>query len=216
MHIRLMRNALYALLLFVGISNTYGQANNDALIPTKIYQRSLTVGGSLSGSYKSLINHIGTETITGYRAQVEGDVKVGYFILKDMALGARVTANHQFLKFKTQETALQNKYLLVGPYARYYHQSSLFAEAGYAFGMNKTSHEFKSKLTEARGGVGYSYFISPKLALEPAIYLTYLQEKRTDNTNSNKYLSEFGPTLSLGLQIYLYREKAVSLSHGMY
>lgn len=216
MHNRLMRNALYALLFFVGISSTYGQANNGGLIPTKIYQRSLMVGGSLSGSYKSLINHIGTETITGSRAQVESDVKVGYFILKDIALGARVTANHQFLKFKTQEAAVQKTNLLVGPYARYYHQSGVFAEAGYAMGMNKTSHEFKSKLIEARGGVGYSYFISPKLAVEPAIYLTYVQEKRTDNSNSKKYLSEFGPTLSLGLQIYLFREKDVSLGHGKY
>lgn len=209
-----MRKILYSILLFVGITDTYGQVNKGTLIPAKIYQRSLMVGGSISGSYKSLDNNLGTETIPGNRTQVEGDVRIGYFALDDFALGGRVTANHYRQKTGTDQSAVRNTYILMGPFVRYYINSGFFGEASYSLGVNNSSSGSKSDLSEARGGIGYAIFINPKVAVEPAVHLTYLKEKRLDNSTANKYISEFGPSLTIGLQIYLYREKKLTLGQN--
>ncbi|MFC6999605.1 hypothetical protein [Rufibacter roseus] len=203
-----MKKFIYSIVLLLGTFTAVAQENRGTLIPAKIFQRSLLVGGSVSGAYRSLDNHMNNETSRGVRQQFDFDGMVGYFVLHDVAIGAKVTLNHARFRNNGDSPEMRSTYLLAGPFARYYLDNGFYGEGSFGVGRNNDLAGSKANIMEVAGGVGYALFINPKVALEPALHLSYLKEER--HSGGARHFSEFGPTLSIGLQIYLYRERGLA------
>ncbi|MBA9077460.1 MULTISPECIES: hypothetical protein [Rufibacter] len=185
------------------------QENRGTLIPAKIIQRSVMVGGSITGAYRDVNNNFGSQEISSSEQQFDFDVKAGYFILHDVAIGGRATLNHTRTSTDGGSDTRQT-YLLVGPFVRYYLNNGIFGEASYSVGKNNEANSRKTNISELKGGIGYAMFINPKVAIEPAIMVARYKEKRASG-GENSYLTKFGPSLNLGLQIYLFRERKLAL-----
>jgi hypothetical protein len=204
-----MRKLLYASILFLTFMQAQAQENRGTLVPAKIFQRSLMVGGSVSGSYKQINITSGSEHLSGHRQQFDLDAKLGYFVLSDVALGMKGTIYH-YKEAMDDQIPTQATNLLVGPFARYYLQNGFYGEASAAVGVNNKPNNPKTELAEFKGGVGYAIFINPKVALEPAVMFSYYQENRP--SEGNKKVTEWGPSVNIGLQVYLFRERKFQLS----
>ncbi|RNI27845.1 hypothetical protein EFA69_17250 [Rufibacter immobilis] len=199
-----MQKLLYAIILFLIVSEAKAQENRGTLIPAKIIQRSIMVGGNLSGAYKRISNSTSNATEKGDRLRFDLDAKVGYFVFHDLALGVRGTISHARESMSGQ-ISTRTTNILVGPFTRYYLDNGIFGEASAAVGVNNRPNRAKTDLAEFRGGVGYTIFINPKVAVEPALMFCYYQEKRP--AESNAKFTELGPAINLGLQVYLFRER---------
>jgi hypothetical protein len=197
-----------SLLLFVAFS-ARAQENTGTLVPARIIYKSVMVGGSVSGAYRSINRTENNESLKGHRQQFDGDAKVGYFILNDVAVGLKGSVYH-YKEEMSDALPTTNTNILVGPFARYYLRNGVFGEASAAVGIQNQPGSSKIDLTEYRGGVGYSIFINPKIAVEPALMFSYYQEKSV--TDKNRKVTEFGPTLNIGLQVYLFRERKFKLT----
>ncbi|WP_205500984.1 hypothetical protein [Rufibacter psychrotolerans] len=204
-----MGKFLYVAVFLLGFLPVRAQENRSTLIPAKIIQRTLMVGGSVSGSYRQIDITGPNEPVSGHRTQFDLDAKLGYFVLHDFALGVR-GAIYYYKESMDNQVPTQATNVLVGPFARYYLNNGFFGEASAAVGVNKRPNISKTDLAEFRGGVGYAIFINPKVAVEPALLFSYYQEKRV--TEGNRKVTEFGPTLNVGLQVYLFRERKFKLT----
>ncbi|WP_192820778.1 hypothetical protein [Rufibacter sp. LB8] len=172
-------------------------------------ERSVMVGGSLSGSYRSIKEINGATERKGNAQQYDLDAKVGYFFMHDFALGVRGNVRHE--RVHIRETAItRTTYVLLGPFARYYLNSGVFAEASFAMGVNNVYGGKKSDINEFRGGVGYALFINPKVAIEPAVMFSRFKQKFP--AEGERSHTEFGPSLNLGLQVYLFRERKLAMN----
>ncbi|WP_181306490.1 hypothetical protein [Rufibacter sp. XAAS-G3-1] len=204
-----MRKLLYASILLLTCIQARAQENRGTLIPAKIFQRTLMVGGSVSGSYKQINISSSGEPISGHRQQFDLDAKIGYFVLSDVALGMKGTVYH-YKEEMDDQIPTQATNILVGPFARYYLDNGFYGEASAAVGVNNRPNSTKTDLAEFKGGVGYAIFINPKVAIEPAVMFSYYQEKRP--TEGNRKVTEWGPSVNIGLQVYLFRERKFQLS----
>ncbi|GGK69233.1 hypothetical protein ACD591_17650 [Rufibacter glacialis] len=204
-----MRKLLYLSLLLLPFQQVNAQENRGTLVPTKIFQRTLMVGGSLSGSYKRInITSVG-EPVSGHRQQADLDAKVGYFVLGNVAVGAKATIFHSKEELSGQ-MPVQSTNLLAGPFARYYLRNGIFGEGSAVVGINNRPGAAKTDIAEYKGGVGYAIFINPKVAVEPALLFSYYQEKRP--AENNRKLTEWGPSVNVGMQVYLFRERKFKLA----
>ncbi|MBC3540191.1 hypothetical protein ACFSC6_01695 [Rufibacter sediminis] len=204
-----MRKLLYLSIFLLAFTNVRAQENRGTLVPAKIFQRTFMVGGGVSGSYRRINTTVNKESISGYRQQYDLDAKLGYFVWSDVALGLRASANHYREKMSGQ-VPTQATNILAGPFVRYYLDNGIFGEASAAAGINNRANRAKTDLMEFRGGVGYAIFINPKVAVEPAVIFTYYQEKVP--AEQNKKLTEWGPSVNIGLQVYLFRERKFKLA----
>ncbi|KAA3438336.1 hypothetical protein [Rufibacter hautae] len=204
-----MRKFLYLSALLLVFTQAWAQENRGTLVPAKIFQRSLMLGGSVSGSYKRINITSNSEPISGHRQQYDMDAKVGYFVLSDFAVGLKGSVYHYKEKMSGQ-VPTQSTNILAGPFVRYYLNNGLFGEASAAIGINNRPNVNKTDLAEYRGGVGYIIFINPKVAVEPALMFSYYQEKRP--AEANRKVTEWGPSVNVGLQVYLFRERKFQLT----
>ena len=207
----LLYTFIFSLSLSLSLNTAMAQENKGTLIPAKIIQRSLMLGGSITGSYKSLTNNLGAEEKSGSRLQVDVDAKVGYFVLHDLALGGRAAVTHYKRRESSDQLFERRTYILAGPFVRYYLNNGFFGEGSFSYGVNNQTNGIKSDLYETKGGLGYALFINPKISIEPMVNVTYLKERRIDGSSSNRYLTELGPSFSIGMQIYLFRENPLTL-----
>ncbi len=162
----------------------------------------------MSGSYRKINITSNGEPVSGHRQQFDMDAKVGYFFLHDFALGVRASVYHYKEKMDNQ-IPTQSTNLMAGPFARYFWDNGIFTEASATIGMNTRPNVPKTESAEFRGGVGYAIFINPKIAVEPALHFSYYQENRP--AEGNRKITEFGPSLNVGLQVYLFRERKFKL-----
>ncbi len=204
-----MKKLLYLIAFLLVFTHARAQENRGTLVPAKIFQRSVMVGGSVSGSYKRINITSNSEPITGHRQQYDMDAKVGYFVLSDFAVGLKGSVYHYKEKMADQ-IPTQATNILAGPFVRYYLNNGVFGEASAAVGINNRPNASKTDLMEYRGGVGYAIFINPKIAVEPALMFSYYQEKRP--AEGNRKLTEWGPSVNVGLQVYLFRERKFHLT----
>ncbi|GAA4298593.1 hypothetical protein GCM10023183_06940 [Nibribacter koreensis] len=165
------------------------------------------VGGGVNGAYRSIQNQSGHSSVSGSKKQFDGQGRFGYFVINDLALGALGTVSHTSVKMDGAN-ANPTTHILVGPFARYFLNNGIFGEASYGIGIQNVSDSQKRDLSEARAGIGYSLFLNPKVAIEPAILFTYYKEKNP--ASPGHHYTEIGPSLNLGLQVYLFRERSLN------
>ncbi|MGV3541293.1 MAG: hypothetical protein ACO1OQ_15865 [Rufibacter sp.] len=203
-----MKKLIYPILVLLSMTPAMAQENRGTLIPAKVIQRSIMLGGSITGAYKDINDTRGGDDQSGSRQEFDFDVKFGYFVLHDWAIGLRGTVNHYREKYSG---SLENRktFILAGPFTRYYLDNGLFGEASFAMGVNNTSGSIKTDINEIKGGIGYALFINPKVAIEPAIMVSRYKEKIA--SGGSGHITEFGPSVNLGLQVYLFRERELAL-----
>jgi len=111
---------------------------------------------------------------------------LGYFVIDDLAIGARVGLGFTSLgDFDATEISL-------GLSARFYVFDGLFPQVGFQFNSLKINDDADTS-TDIMFGIGYTSFINKSVALEPMIMYSINSE---DN-------STFG--IGIGLQIFLGR-----------
>lgn len=122
---------------------------------------------------------------------------VGYFIMDNLAVGARLSLFSQSYDGETESE------FGIGPWARFYIVNGLFAQAGIDFGT--AGFDVFSLLTDEGSstlnlGVGYSWFLSPSVAIEPT--LQYSIYSAADDALFGDY-TRFG--FNIGVQAFLGR-----------
>ncbi|MEQ3662980.1 MULTISPECIES: autotransporter outer membrane beta-barrel domain-containing protein [unclassified Olleya] len=140
--------------------------------------------------------------------------KAGYFIADNLAIGLElsITTNKEKQEdefFGDIETTTNGFAVL--PFARYYLDNGIFAEAVVGFGSQKTSTESdfselgtletKASSFGFRVGVGYSFFLGDHVAIEPSINYSW------EDINPEDAPSEYKETLSsifLGIGLSAY------------
>ena len=202
-----MKKCIYTLMLLLGVTVANAQENRGNLLSAKLIQRSIMVGGGINGTYRSIENHnSNSSTQSGSKKQIDVQGRFGYFLINDLALGVLGTVSHTTVKMDGAATN-PTTHILLGPFARYFLNNGIFGEASYGFGIQNLSDSQKRDISELRGGIGYSLFINPKVAVEPAIMFTYYKEKNP--ANQDNYYTEMGPSINIGLQVYLFRERSM-------
>ena len=86
---------------------------------------------------------------------------------------------------------------------RYYWNSGLFAELNLNAGVHTVRGGIKTDIKSGALGIGYAYFLSEQISIEPLLSFDY----RQNQVNVNNVISkdtQFGPVLSIGVQAYLW------------
>ncbi|CAA9211854.1 MAG: hypothetical protein AVDCRST_MAG95-157 [uncultured Adhaeribacter sp.] len=163
------------------------------------------LGGSVNGSFRSYTRDSPTEQgdDKGTVVDFKGDARLGYFVFDNLGIGAQASIHH--FNYKSESTSSNPiTYLLYGPFVRGYLNNGLFGEAGVGFGADNSVPATDTRLLEGRFTVGYSIFITEKVALEPIISLRYLQNKFITAAGTTRQ-TEVGPSFGLAVQAFLFR-----------
>ena len=142
------------------------------------------LGGSAGFQSESLKDVDGSETTLFLNPNV------GYFIADDLAIGL----NLGFTSISSD--AFDASYFSLGPFVRFYFADAIFAQAGVNLGLGD------DEFTEFQVGVGYSWFLSDGVAIEPMLFY---RSHGVDDPGIDS--SVFG--LSIGVQAFVNHE------HGM-
>ncbi len=198
------------------------------MVPAKVKQNSIMLGGNASASYSRFSNSIDIRSITGYetgnRLQAMSRFRAGYFFLNDFVVGLNFNANYTRASTNVttttdtpegpmEETTTEVSratYLLAGPYARYYLDNGLFGEVTGAAGLRNFQPGREYNLYEATIGVGYAYFLNEKVAIEPMVAFQYFLETNTVRDNYS-----YGPMFGVGVQVYLWQEQSRVIRYGL-
>ena len=116
---------------------------------------------------------------------------LGYFIADDLAIGLALNLSSVSPAGGESTTDFG-----LGPFVRFYFADAIFAQAGVNLGLGD------SEFTEFQVGVGYSWFVSNGVAIEPMLFYT----NHGEDGDFFDY-SVFG--LSIGIQAFANHD------HGM-
>ena len=183
------------------------QENQSYLIPAKVKQGSIMLGGNLNASAysttKELDLPVGREEGTNILVNLHS--KSGYFLQHDFVLGLDLSLEHESLSINTAEEVdkFRRTMMLAGPYARYYLDNGIFGELSLQAGLLNFSTGDKSNLFQGGIGVGYAYFINEKISLEPTLNFRYFREFRGGESNTT-----LGPMIGFGIQAYILRRRS--------
>lgn len=172
---------IFILLLITASLSAYGQFNSGS-----VYFTGMTNG------------HLGTRIYEeSFYIPFEISVEGGYFIKNRIALGGEIHT-HGELSFSGNSSYE----LLFGPTIRYYRtsvkdfQAYYFGHAFYGF-WNGNNNQ-----TGLKGGVGFNYFLTERIALEARIGYKYQRQWYTEpfsgfnyHFNTHDLLFEFGITV---------------------
>ncbi|MHA6249262.1 hypothetical protein ACXYMU_15080 [Pontibacter sp. CAU 1760] len=199
----MMRHLILILFLLSCIVAS-AQENRSFLIPAKVKQGSIMLGGNLSASAfkttKGLDLPLSPEEGTNILLNL--NAKNAYFLRHDFAVGLVVSMEHESLIVTTDEDTrkFRRTYLLAGPFTRYYLDSGLFGELALQSGLLNFSSGQKSNLFQGGLSVGYAYFINQHISLEPMLSFKYQREWRDGQSNTT-----LGPQIGFGVQAYILR-----------
>lgn len=112
---------------------------------------------------------------------------LGYFIADDLAIGLGVNLHSE--SFDGESTTLFG----LGPFVRYYFADAIFAQAGVNLGLGDI------EFTEFHVGVGYSWFVSNDVAIEPVLFYRSFSVDGDFGDSST-----FG--LAIGVQAFAHRD----------
>jgi hypothetical protein len=163
------------------------------------------LGGSVNGSFRSYTRDAPTEQgdDKGTVLDFKGDARVGYFVFDNLGAGVQASIHH--FNYKSDNTSSNPiTYLLYGPFVRGYLNNGIFGEVGVGFGADNSVPSADTRLFEGRFSVGYSIFITQKVALEPIVSFRYLQNKYLTSTGTTRQ-TEIGPSFGLAVQAFLFR-----------
>lgn len=159
------------------------------------------LGGNLSGSYQKY-----NQKSTGKKGDLitaRLTTKSGYFFWPDIAIGLNAALEYTSVNVDSTLYGPRTTDLLAGPFVRYYWNSGLFAELNLNAGIHTERGGLKSDIKSGAFGIGYAYFLSEQITIEPMLSFDY----RQNQTNINNVVTkdtQFGPILSIGIQAYLW------------
>jgi hypothetical protein len=162
------KNVIFLILLVCSISS-FSQSKKP------ITKGNIFIQGGGTVQYqrdKFLSSSISSKTSSYFISFTPG---AGYFIIDNLAIGLNTniyyngTTNNKFYS------------LGIGPMTRYYFNNGIFLEADAAYSILNyiSSTASTEKYLSVIGGLGYAFFLNPKLSLEPALYYEF------DNINLN-------------------------------
>ncbi|TXK47666.1 autotransporter outer membrane beta-barrel domain-containing protein [Pontibacter qinzhouensis] len=191
------------------------QENRSSLYPAKVKQGSIMMGGNISGSFYKFNNGLNSNNglyQQGTTIQALSQIKGGYFIIPDLVVGLELDHNYTSTATKTESGRQSNdRYtLLAGPFVRYYLDNGIFGEVTAGVGTQNLINNRSTNLYAGSVGIGYSHFISEKIAIEPLLSFRYLRETNTVNHNTR-----FGPMIGIGVQAYFLKETAKTIRQGL-
>ena len=67
-------------------------------------------------------------------------------------------------------------YVLGGPFVRYYLSNGLFGELNVNAGVNAIKDGHKTDIRSAALGIGYAYFLTEQIAIEPLFSFNYVRK----------------------------------------
>jgi hypothetical protein len=112
------------------------------------------------------------------------DVSTGYFVADRFVIG--VQGGYQYTKFASDKSTAGS----YGLFGRYYTQSNFFVGTGYRVSKSGKSKSVGTIPVE----LGYAYFLSPSVAIEPAVNLGI------PGHNNDAFIYAF----TLGFSLYLH------------
>ncbi len=208
-----MRILFISLLLFLSFK-VFSQENHSFLIPAKIKQGSVMLGGVVSASAykttKELNLPLGPEEGTDVLFNVR--MKNGYFLDHDFALGLDITLEHERLSVNTDRDVakFRRTVMLAGPFARYFLDNGVFGDLSLGAGLLNFSTGDKTNLFQGTLSIGYAYFINEKISLEPTLSFRYYKEWRNGQANTT-----LGPVLGFGVQAYILRKRSNTIKQSL-
>lgn len=131
----------------------------------------------------------GNTNNVGSTFQITATPKAAYFIKDNLAIGAELEVRTSSSKIEGFDEKTTSTALAFGPFARYYFDNNLFAEALVGIGSNKTSTSFgdiKSSVFVLRATAGYAFFLGDHIAIEPAINYTHQTQKPKNSEGDTK------------------------------
>lgn len=164
-----MNRLFFILLLFISIP-AFSQSTKSTLRPV-IRQGTYLLGGSINGSFRNYSSNNPGEANPNHGSvlDVKGDSRIGYFLLKNLAVGGQASINHFNYKSDLTGGGSHNTYLLYGPFVRGYFKNHFFGEAGVGFGTDNSITNVDTNLLEGKLAVGYTHFLNTKVAIEPIL-----------------------------------------------
>ena len=159
------------------------------------------LGGNLTGSYQKYNKKTTNEKGDLITARLT--TKSGYFFWPDIALGLNAALEYTSVNVDSTLYGSRTTDLLAGPFVRYYWNSGLFAELNLNAGVHTVRGGIKTDIKSGALGIGYAYFLSEQISIEPLLSFDY----RQNQVNVNNVISkdtQFGPVLSIGVQAYLW------------
>jgi len=171
---------------------------------------SFVVGGStnLSGGISTSKTKSGSTTTTnGKLSSFSIEPQAGYFVIDNLAAGAGLSISASGYKVDGSSDKFSSTSISFTPFARYYYEK-FYIQGSVGFGstkfkdtINNTTDESKVNIGSWGLLVGYTWFISPAIALEPQ--LGYSSISRKDGSDSK--LINSGLAFGIGLYGYISR-----------
>lgn len=119
-----------------------------------------------------IISGGGTIEYTRYTHKFSFNPGVGYFIKDNLALGLNTTLGIAKTGYKYYSYG-------IGPYAKYYFNNGIFLKTETFFSSYKVVARETDRSTNftISPGIGYAFFLNPKISLEPSINYIYSKYK---------------------------------------
>ena len=194
------RLLLLASILFVSLTS-FAQENRSSLINAKIKDGTVMLGGNLTGSYQKYNKQSTSQKGDLITARLT--TKTGYFFWPDIAIGLNAELEYAGVNVDSTLYGSRTTDLLAGPFFRYYFNSGLFTEINLNAGVRTVRGEIKSDIKSGAIGIGYAFFLSEQIAIEPLLSFDYRQNQVTVNNKTSRD-DQYGPVLSIGIQAYLW------------
>jgi hypothetical protein len=178
-----------------------------------IHKGNFLTGGSFSFNFDKTKEYDpipvnGTQVITTIiKKEINSDLYFGYYVFNHLALGLKTDISFLNEKHSVNIDGFSFKYGLndvtFGPFIRYSTSLGLFIEGNAGIGLIKhrqddNSEKWKDYLFGL--GIGYSFFISNSVAIEPVIKYHYLHTPPYFFEEANSISN--GISFGVGFQIY--------------
>lgn len=154
----------------------------------------------------------GNSTDIGNVSNIELSALGGYFVADQFVLGLNLS-----VQSSTEEDAVDNRSstttFTIGPALRYYVINGLFAQGSLGFGTTNLNYEPATGGSEETdlgvltwgAALGYAFFLSERIAIEPALSYSYARLKDDTETTGGGTgsLITSGVNLSVGFSFIL-------------
>jgi hypothetical protein len=201
------------LLAFVLICVTI---ESNCQIDKPIKKGNIVLGGGTSFSYSQISGKYRSYDLNqGQYYDVTIDQKnisfslwpsFGYFITDGLVIG--MSPSYSFSQQKYSSFTWKTNSVGIAPFIKYYTNSGffLFMESGFHYSISKQQgfdNERKNNWFSISPGVGYAFFINPKVSIEPSLEYTFNKSIDKDNADINTDTKSHYISLNIGFQIFL-------------
>ena len=168
---------IYLPIILVLVSFVFCSAQDTEISSTSKGKILLGAGTNLSVAQASIAD------VDDKLTNINLNLTVGYFVVDRLAVGLQT--GYQYTKFGDDDS----NSITYGVFGRYYTKSNFFLGSGYIISKSESSESVGYIPVE----LGYAYFLTPSVAIEPAIDLGI------GGHNNDSFIY----ALSVGLSLYL-------------